>query len=155
MRWYLALLLFTSFGPLHLWAQEGPCTRRTIAVGVVDRQWNLVEGLKAGNFRGKVGGRDVQVLSAVLDNGPRRIVVLLDASGSMIGSGELWETEKAFSECLIRFGPPRASIALMAFAAIVLDTENFEQDPLALTRNLHSPAECVRAAQDSGADGAF
>jgi len=151
----IALLSLASLIPTHLAAQDSGCTQRTVPVGVVDREWNLVSGLSASNFRGKVGRKDVQVLSAALDKSPRRIVVLLDASGSMMGSRNLWGAEKSFSEFLIRFGPPRAFIALMAFSATVLDSETFEQDPMTLMTNLHKLVNVCEQRRTQGQTALF
>jgi len=101
---------------------------------VVDREWNLVQGLSAANFRGKLRGRDVEILSASIDTSPRHIVLLLDASGSMAVSNEAWHASKSLSMDLIRFAPPRASIAQMAFSERILDTAGFDQDRVALLK---------------------
>jgi hypothetical protein len=132
----IALLFVTSLNFTYLQAQDGPCRRRTVAVDVVDDQWNFAQGLSAANFRGKLHGHDVEILSASIDTRPRHIVMLLDASGSMMDPGEGWRTAKTISEYLIRFAPPRASIAQMGFSETVLDTEGFEQEPLALVKRL-------------------
>jgi hypothetical protein len=106
-------------------------------VGVVDRQWNLVQGLSAVNFRGSLHGHDVQTLSASLDTRPRHIVVLLDASGSMKDpEGGGWKTERTISGYLIRFAPPQASIAFLGFSRTVLDTEGFDEDAGELLKRL-------------------
>jgi hypothetical protein len=130
----IALLFVTSLNLANLAGQDGGCTRRAIPVGVTDRQWNLVQGLSAVNFRGKLRGHEVEIVSASIDMSPRRIVLLLDASGSMMG--EWWEAAKSLSADLIRSAPPRASIAQMAFSETVLDTAGFEQDPFALLKRL-------------------
>jgi hypothetical protein len=130
----IALLFVTSLNLTNLPAQDSGCTTRTVPVSVVDEQWLPVQGLSAANFRGKLRGHDVEILSASIDTRPRRIVLLLDASGSMIGDG--WETEKSLSEDLIRSAPPRASIAQMAFSETVLDTADFARDPRALLERL-------------------
>ena len=131
-----ALLCATSLNPADLLAQDSGCTRRTIAVGVVDGAWNLVPNLGAANFRGKIHGHNVQILSSTLDKNPRRIVVLLDTSGSVMDSAKSWETEKAIVADLIRFAPPEASIAQIAFSESVLANEGFAQDRAVLMSNL-------------------
>jgi hypothetical protein len=130
----IALLIITSLNPTNLPGQDSGCTRRTVPVSVVDREWNLVRDLSAANFRAKLRGHAVEILSAYIDTSPRLIVLLLDASGSM--AGERWETAKSLSEHLIQFAPPRASIAQMAFSERVLGTEGFDQDRLALQKRL-------------------
>jgi len=130
----IALLFVLSLNPTNLPGQDSGCTKRSVAVSVVDREWNLVQGLSAANFRGKLRGREVEILSAFIDTSPRRIVLLLDASGSMIQ--EQWEAAKSISKDLIWFAPARASIAQMAFSETVLDTVGFDQDQPALLKHL-------------------
>jgi len=131
---FIALLFAASLNFTYLPAQDSGCTTRTVPVGVVDDQWIFVQGLSAANFRGKLRGHDVQILSASIDTRPRRIVLLLDASGSMMEEG--WEAAKSLSVDLIRFAPPGASIAQMAFSETVLDTAGFDQDRSALLKRL-------------------
>jgi hypothetical protein len=133
---FIALLFVTSLSFAYLPAQDSGCTTRAVPVGVVDREWNFVQGLSTASFRGKLHGRDVEVLSASVDTSPRHIVLLLDASGSMMEPNQEWKIAKSLSEDLIRFAPPRASIAQMAFTDNVLDTVSFDQDRLALLKRL-------------------
>jgi len=95
-----------------------------------------VQGLSAANFRGKFRGQDVQMLSASIDTNPRHIVLLLDASGSMMVGGKGWESAKTISVYLILFAPPQSSIAEMAFAATVVDIKSFQRDFSMLMSNL-------------------
>jgi hypothetical protein len=146
----LALLFVTGLNLANLPAQDSGCTQRTIAVGVVDSAWNLVPNLSAANFRGKLQGRELQILSASLDPNPRRIVVLLDASGSMMSpdSGG-WKTERSISEYLIRFAPRGASIAFLGFASTVLGTQGFNDDPAVLLKNLSALGGVCEGRQQS------
>jgi len=129
----IGLLLAVALNPSSLPAQHSGCTKRSIAVGVVDQAWNLVPKLSVADFRGTVRGHDVQILSAAVDSSPRRIVALLDVSGSMI-SGSGWRAEKSISEYLLRFAPPQASVAQMTFGERILDAVGFEQDGPELLR---------------------
>jgi hypothetical protein len=132
----IALLFVTSLNLTNLPGQDGGCTRRTVPVGVVDREWKFVQGLSATNFRGKLHGWEVEVLSVSLDTSPRHIILLLDASGSMMVPDAVWDNAKYLSEYLIRHAPPGASIAQMAFSEKVLGTAGFDQDRLALLKRL-------------------
>jgi hypothetical protein len=144
-----ALLLTAGLNPANLPAQDSGCTRRTIAVGVVDSAWNLVPNLGAANFRGKLRGHDVQILSAAVDTSPRRIVLLLDASGSMTYSDQGWKTEVTVAESLIKLAPPRASIGQIGFSERVLDTQDFDQEPSALLKNLSALAKVCEEPRNS------
>jgi hypothetical protein len=142
----IALLFVTSLNPTNLLGQDSGCTRRAVPVGVVDREWNVVQGLSAANFRGKLGGHEVEILSASVDTSPRRMVLLIDASGSMMVPDVVWGSVKSLWQHLIRFPPPRASIAQMAFSASILSSAGFDQDRLAL---LIGQAAVLRACEQS------
>ena len=96
-------------------AQDQPCTARTVMATVVDHDGNPVEGLQAADFRGEFRGKGVQVLSATLDTSPRRIVLLLDASGSIAASSVTWRAVKRIAEGMVRSVPPSNPVALMVF----------------------------------------
>jgi hypothetical protein len=137
----IALLFVTSLNLANLPAQDTGCTRRSVPVSVVDREWNLVRNLSAANFRGKLHGHNVEILSASNDTCPRHIVLLLDASGSM---REAWNATKSVGEDLIRYAPPQASIAQMAFSERILDAADFDQDRLALLKRHAALVKGVR-----------
>jgi hypothetical protein len=132
------LVLVTLAGTLH--AQQNPCLNRTIAVNVLNEEGHFVEGLSAQNFRGKVHGQRVEIVSAAHDSGPRRIVIVLDASGSM---GNKWGLEIYEAEGLLSTDPD-SSFALITFATHIRDRIDFTQgrkkisDELA---GLQSPAK--------------
>jgi hypothetical protein len=141
----IALLFVTSLNVTNLPGQDSGCTTRTIPVGVVDKQWVFVQGLNAANFRGKLHGHDVGIVSASLDTSPRHIVLVLDASGSVMG--RQWETARSFSKGVIRFAPPRASIAQMGFSLSVLGSATFDQDRLTLLKRLEDLVRVCEQAQ--------
>lgn len=141
----IALLFVTSLNVTNLPGQDSGCTTRTVPVSVVDREWNLVRGLTASNFRGKLHGHDVGIVSASLDTSPRHIVLLLDASGSMMQ--ERWEAAKSLAGDLIRFVPPSASIAQMGFSLSVLGSATFDQDRLTLLKRLEDLVRVCEQAQ--------
>jgi VWA domain-containing protein len=64
-------------------AQNAPCLRRTVVANVVDEKGNPLPGLTAADFQAKFRGKPVKILSATFDQQPRRILILLDTSGSM------------------------------------------------------------------------
>ena len=143
----IALLFVTSLNVTNLPGQDSGCTRRTIPVGVVDKQRVFVQGLSAANFRGRLHGHDVQIVSASLDTNPRHIVLLVDASGSMMHPSAVWESAKSLSEYLIRHAPPQASIAQMGFSLSVLGSASFDQDRLTLLKRLGDLARVCEQAQ--------
>ena len=109
-------------------AQDDPCTTRTVPVTVVDRQGNPVTGLTTANFRGKFRGKPVEILSLTPDTRPRRIVMVVDASGSMKFTKGKWQLAKSLVTDRIRFFPPDTSLGLVIFASRVLEAIDFAQD---------------------------
>src|SRR5207244_7486196 len=81
----VARVVLLLVGPnFLLLAQQNPdCLKRTLVVNVRDRTGKLVDGLNSSSFRASLQGQQVRISSAIVRNGPRRIVLLVDASGSV------------------------------------------------------------------------
>ena len=154
----------TTMVPLHrllsgtlllLWvvsslpAQEPPCSQRTVLATVIDREGNPVRGLTAANFRGEFRGHPVQIVSATLDTRPRRIVVLVDASGSMTeaDSRKKWDTAKMIA--LDFLASTKSSVSLLTFSTTVLEKVGFESD----TTNRAKKAAAIDRARKEPAKG--
>lgn len=121
----LLFLLFVLVATLcgSIQAQQDACRYRTIAVNVLSEDVHLVEGLSTPNFRGKVHGHPVEIESVNRDADPRRIVIVLDASGSM---GEFWKLEVSAAEGLIS-ADRCSSFALVIFAGRIEHRIDFAQ----------------------------
>lgn len=130
----VVFLLFSWASPLH--PQEAPCTTRTVIASVFDKQGNPVPGLTARNFRGKFRGKLVEILSATLDTRPRRIVLLLDASGSMGPPGEKWAATKLMSAHFVRLASSQSSVALIVFSNTILQKVGLNQDRVILLKTV-------------------
>ncbi|MGH9865737.1 MAG: hypothetical protein ACRD4H_10020, partial [Candidatus Acidiferrales bacterium] len=65
---------------------------RTMPVVAMTSDGRVVEGLTAQNLR--VKGVKATVTKVTFDAGPRRIILLLDISGSMGGPGDYYHKEK-------------------------------------------------------------
>jgi hypothetical protein len=130
----LAALLLLSV-PRALPAQDDPCSTRTVFASVVDKGGLPVSGLTAANFRAKIRGQPVEILSAVRDLSPRRIVLVLDVSGS-VASGHRREVVGTLAEDLFRYAPVRSSLAMVIFASTVIDSSSFADGPVAMARKL-------------------
>lgn len=79
----ISLFVFALAGVVRAQAPAAETERCTIPVTVADMEGKLVEGLKAENFRATVHGSPVKIVSATRDRSPKRIVLLIDTSGSM------------------------------------------------------------------------
>lgn len=133
-------ILFPAILASPLQAQQDSCLNRTIAVNVLAEDVQFIDGLGTRNFRGKVHGKPVEIVSATHDQAPRRIVMVLDASGSM---RDKWGVEIYAAEGLMR-ADPASSFALITFAEKMKDRIDFAEgrekvsDELA---SLESPLE--------------
>lgn len=99
-------------------AQETPCLKRTVMANVIANTGNLVSGLKASSFRAQFRGQPVKILSADLDTQPRRIVLLLDASGSMTAPEQgRWKIALSATKDAVEKLSPQDSVALLVFGS--------------------------------------
>ena len=94
-------------------------------------------GLTAANFRVRVQGHPATVLNISNNISPRRIVLLLDASGSMLDSeSALWKPALNIAKTLAQRLPPQDSVAFIAFASQVERRVDFTSDPKPILQEL-------------------
>lgn len=81
---FAVLVMGTLFGPSVLQSQEDTCLKRTIELSLVNSKGQVVKDSDPSMFAATYRGKSVRILSVAQDHGPRRVVILLDASGSMM-----------------------------------------------------------------------
>lgn len=112
-----ALLATLFAASVHgLPAQDDPCLSRTVAVNVIGNEDEAVKGLEASRFRGKYHGRNVEIVSAKYDTGPRRILLILDTSSATTADPAKWKSELVMVEGLVSWTPAQSLVALWTFA---------------------------------------
>lgn len=125
LRRFLAvsLIAFFFFTPCLGELQE------TLLVNVLDRNGNAVQNLSKNSFRVRLKGKRVEVLDARFVVAPRRIVVLLDLSGSMAGeeSAAKWQIAREAVQDLLTSSPPEVPLAMLTFSDRVRDVFDFRQ----------------------------
>ncbi len=111
-----------------------PSGTRSVVVNVFDAHGNVIRDLTRKNFRVRLNGKLVEVLDARYSLAPRRIVVLLDMSGSMTGAGDTpkWRIAREAVEDLLAQTPDDVSIAMLTFSSKVRDVFNFTQSRTAI-----------------------
>ena len=117
-------------------APNSPASTGSVVVNVLDAHGNAVRDLTKENFRFRLNGKPVTVLDARYSLAPRRIVVLLDVSGSMTGetgSGK-WQIVREAVEDLLTQTPSDVSIAMLTFAGGVRDVFDFLDGKKAITK---------------------
>jgi Mg-chelatase subunit ChlD len=123
------LLLARGFSAV---AQSGPDpSTHSLLVSVIDSHGNAIPDLTKDNFRVKVSGQSATVAEASYGRAARRIVVLLDMSGSMAGESERnkkWPIARDAVEDLLTETPANVQIALITFSSEVHDIFDFSQD---------------------------
>ncbi len=115
--------------------QPSDCSQPTLLVGVADDHGAVPANLASVNFRVTHRGRPASSLRAVYTEGPSRVVVLLDMSGSMRGPEAKrypkWEIARAAARTLIASLPSTSATELMTF------TDSIEiQAPLSVDHRL-------------------
>ena len=132
LRRLLLLALALLLASVALDARAQVCTpdaplRRTLAVNVLDKQGNLVRGLTAADFRGEFRGHPVKILSLTRTTGSRRIVILLDVSGSMTGSQRKMKLGLTAAEDAAVYSSAETRLGLLIFAEKVVDKVDFSE----------------------------
>lgn len=100
-----------------------------LLVNVLDRNGNALRDLTKDNFRVKVNGRPTALLAAYYGLAPRRIVVLLDMSGSMTGvkDDNKWRIAREAVDVLLAETRVDVPVALLTFSSEVRNRFDFSQ----------------------------
>jgi len=141
LRRSITVIVVTGF--VLIWspwalAQDESCLRRIVSVAVADRNWVPVPDLKPVDFRAGYRGKPVKILSVVPDNRPHRIVIVLDASGSLgpsPASGN-WQLGRALASHLAESRLQNASLALLIFNDRIQEQIDFSQGSAAVVKRL-------------------
>ncbi len=92
--------------------------QRIIPVSIFNHGSASAPVFTSGNFAGSFKGKAVHINSISPDPGPRRVIILLDISGSMLGSttDADWNFPLDLAEVLLVKMPPNTQIGLAVFA---------------------------------------
>jgi hypothetical protein len=129
---FCLMVVLLALSPQAFGAQSATCSRRIIPVSVTDDGGNIVSGLDAQDFNVKIHGRPATILSAQLVAGPRRIAIVLDASGSVLNAevdgNVAWRQSLSAAARLVERLPRQHSVALVVFATKVEFQLSFAHD---------------------------
>ena len=108
--WLLwVILIFASLGRCR--AQV--CSSLIVSLNVFTKDGLLVRGVSADHLALKIHGQKAKINSLGLDVTPRRVVLLLDTSGSMAGgSPRAWQLVPELGAYAVNTIPPDASVAV-------------------------------------------
>lgn len=118
-RRIVVALVFVLLGARGVLAQADSCVNRSIPVNVVNDQSKLVTGLTEKNFTGSMHRQPVKILSVTQDDSPRRVIIVLDASGSMISERSEWHQYLTVAHNLIAAMPSGTPAGLVVFSSKV------------------------------------
>jgi hypothetical protein len=104
------------------------CQTRNVVVNVRDKSGKLIVGLPPEAFRVTLHGQTLKVLSSKVEIAPRRVVLVLDASGSMTGDQGSWYFARVVAQNMV-FSPDVVRMALVVFARDVLEVMDFSHTP--------------------------
>jgi hypothetical protein len=153
----LRCILFPFLGLLAA-AQVGPTqSTYSLLVNVLDRNGNAIRDLTKDSFRIEVHGHHADVVKANYSLAPRRMVVLLDVSGSMEEEkgSEKWQIARAALEDLVAETPRDVPIALLPFSDQVYDVLDFSQNRESITKWLKQEPSHKGPKQFRGATALF
>jgi Mg-chelatase subunit ChlD len=111
-------------------AQDFPCQRRVVPVALRDNRNLPIENVSVADFEAKVHGKPIKTLSLSPDPRPHRLVLILDASGSMRSTAEEsppFALEFALAWHFFQVNHQRSQIALLIFNNRVTETVDFAQ----------------------------
>jgi len=100
-------------------AQKDACLRRVIAASVVGTHGAIFSDLTAANFGASIQHKPVRIVSVTRDESPRRVIVALDASGSMHDN---WKGNIALARGLLESLRLDDEMGLVTFSDHIQDT---------------------------------
>lgn len=117
--------------------QPADCQRRTVPASVIDRDGFPIGGLTPARFAGRLDEEPITIRDAKVDARPRRVVVLLDTSGSMRNkAGDKWKVALQVAGDIISFLPAEHSVALLTFSDRVQDELGFSKSRVEIVQRL-------------------
>ena len=117
--------------------QSTDCQRRTVPASVIDRDGFPIGGLTPARFAGTLDEAPITIRDAKVDAQPRRVVVLLDVSGSMRNkAGDKWKVALQVAGDIVSFLPAEHSVALLTFSDRVQDELGFPHSRMEIVERL-------------------
>jgi len=109
-------------------SQDPSCLHRQVPVNLVD-QWGYPQReIETAALRGDFRGKPIEIRRVTKDAHPRRIIILLDSSGSMLETeNKKWMFALQIAGDAAAFLPPDTEVALDSFAERIDETVDFAQ----------------------------
>lgn len=127
-------------------AQDAACDKRIVPVRVESADGTVIQDFTAADLVAKVGGRDAVVTSVRPDTRPHRILLLIDASGSMRAG---WDRAMWLALGFAKDSLPGSEVGLILFNEKVIDEVPFSAGRAAViekVRQLKSDSSRARGS---------
>jgi hypothetical protein len=105
-------------------AQEAACLKRTLPLGVEDSEGVPIRDIRISDLENSFRAGAVKLVSVVADERPHRIVILVDASGTMATK---WREVLAPASDLAETELPNTKMALLVFKEKIEEQVSFTQ----------------------------
>lgn len=139
----LLTLLMLCLVPCKHSAQSAPCTSILMPLTLRDARGELIHSYSAGDLEVKLNGNAQHLERIQRETRSRRMVVLLDASGSMKERGReiLWRRAIASAQFLTGLSERRTHLALLIFNKEIVEEIGFSDDNAAIAKRLNELAQ--------------
>ena len=128
-----------------LQAQSDPCLRRTIAVNLFDHDKQIDSEISPDNFQASMPHEKITVLSVTASR-PSRMVIVLDASGSMTSDKSDWNSYIDNAKELAKGLAAGTQVGLIVFSTQVDTTVPLTSDREIMARELETVRSAVSSA---------
>jgi hypothetical protein len=125
-------------------SQQTTCKTIDVPVGVISASGDAFRGLAAEDFVGRIQKRSVTVKTLTFDDGPRRVLLVVDASKKL--SNDSRKAENEMVRVLLASARPADTFAIMTARGSGQDV-NFSADRSAILEAVNHPAEGKRGKE--------
>lgn len=114
---FLVIALLFSVCPLA--AGQDSCLHRILPVNALTEKGFRYASLTAADLKASLHGKPVKIVSVQPNDVPPRVMIVLDASGSMLADNRNWTLNLSVARALIQYLPTDSLIGLAVFAKTV------------------------------------
>lgn len=144
------LLASVSLLSALAFAQDPSCLHRQVPVNLVDHWGYPQREIETATLRGDFRGKPVDILKVTKDARPRRIIILLDTSGSMLETeNRKWTLALQVAGDAAAFLPPDSEVALDTFAEKIEETVDFAKGRNAVAEKIIALKAGIKTAHSN------
>lgn len=110
-------------------AHSDPCLERTLPVSVTRWDGAPVANVSAENLAASIHHKPVRIISVEPHQTPSRIFLVIDDSGSMAATADVWRSYMEVADWIMARIPSGASVGLVVFGRKIQSFTPPNQDP--------------------------